>query len=553
MAASKDEECLVNPPQVFCNLFPLRSGTILNICGLILLFSLLNWNSINAPFETDEGEYAYSAWLVKGGEVPYRNAFLQKPPMIIYSYLVAQFLGNDPLWPPHLLGALSLFMATILLGVIAAREFGNSAGWLSMWLFLPLMGLPVLAPFAANTEKFMILPMLGMVAVYVFNRKGRSLLPWFWSGVFCALAMYYKPVIPLFSLFLYAVWGIEVWREQRNLRPVLLGGGCALLGMLLTSAGVFAYFIYHGAFKEFWQCSISYNLQMIEMFKGNRGSFALYMGEFFRAWYFSVFLVVCAMFTRNRRQWFYLGLLLVTFLTVSSAHAAHYYIMALPMFALLAALGLQSCSERVATWTGGNSTRFLLAGTVIAVGMVCWPLRRQFLLTPVELVSKVYSGYAFAESPLLAKRVTELSSRDDYVFVAGSEPQILYYAKRKSPTRFVTMFPLMYPTPAAVGFQQEAIRDLETKPPKLIVVAQYEWSWWQTAESPTLILKHLLALLEKDYQLVGGFVRDGDRGVWQEPLDVKMLSRCSLTLYKRKESREESRRYLHEMTETPAT
>ncbi len=54
--------------------------------------------------------------------------------------------------------------------------------------------------------------------------------------------------------------------------------------------------------------------------------------------------------------------------------------------------------------------------------------------------------------------------------LAGSEPQILYYAGRFSPTRFITVYPFTYPpAPVAKLYQAEAIRDLEAHPPSLIV------------------------------------------------------------------------------------
>lgn len=51
---------------------------------------LLCFNTIASPFQRDEGEYAYSAQLLREGGVPYKEAFMQKPPMIIYTYYLAK-------------------------------------------------------------------------------------------------------------------------------------------------------------------------------------------------------------------------------------------------------------------------------------------------------------------------------------------------------------------------------------------------------------------------------------------------------------------------------
>ena len=57
----------------------------MSCAGLLGLLLLTQWNWFSMPFERDEGEYAYSAWLMKDGGVPYRDAFLQKPPMVVYT------------------------------------------------------------------------------------------------------------------------------------------------------------------------------------------------------------------------------------------------------------------------------------------------------------------------------------------------------------------------------------------------------------------------------------------------------------------------------------
>ncbi len=60
--------------------------------GLGALFLILRWNNYDAPLGRDEGEYAYSAQLLIQGIAPYQHAFIQKPPMVIYSYALSELL-----------------------------------------------------------------------------------------------------------------------------------------------------------------------------------------------------------------------------------------------------------------------------------------------------------------------------------------------------------------------------------------------------------------------------------------------------------------------------
>jgi len=64
----------------------IKSKDLIYLAALLILFVALRFNSFSAPFERDEGEYAYSAWIMRNGSMPYKNAFLQKPPLIIYTY-----------------------------------------------------------------------------------------------------------------------------------------------------------------------------------------------------------------------------------------------------------------------------------------------------------------------------------------------------------------------------------------------------------------------------------------------------------------------------------
>jgi len=141
----------------------------------------------------------------------------------------------------------------------------------------------------------------------------------------------------------------------------------------------------------------------------------------------------------------------------------------------------------------------------------------------------------FAECVPVAARVAELTQPNDYVYVAGSEPQILCYARRFSSTRFVIAYPLMFPSPLARDYQREAARDLEQKPPAVIVVATSNTSWLAGPESPPEFQSYLKGLLDAKYEQVGGFVREGETGQWMEPLPGEYASKASLIVFKKQD------------------
>ena len=99
---------------------------ILILSGLFLLLLILRWNSFSVPFERDEGEYAYSAWIMAEGKgIPYKNAFLQKPPMIIYTYMLAYLINPNALWPSRVLAFVFIFISALLMAAIVGKEYGK--------------------------------------------------------------------------------------------------------------------------------------------------------------------------------------------------------------------------------------------------------------------------------------------------------------------------------------------------------------------------------------------------------------------------------------------
>jgi hypothetical protein len=91
----------------------------------------------------------------------------------------------------------------------------------------------------------------------------------------------------------------------------------------------------------------------------------------------------------------------------------------------------------------------------------------------------------------------------------------------------------MIPSPVAQNYQQEAIRDLQKQPPKLIVLVQSSSSWLRQETTPLDFVVFLNSILKQDYDLVGGYVKDGGNR-WSEPLSHGELADSSLMLFKRK-------------------
>jgi hypothetical protein len=508
----------------------------LGVLGLVFLFVLLRWNNFDAPLTRDEGEYAYAAQLLISGGAPYEHSFLQKPPLVAYSYALAGLLAPDIFWSPRILANVFAAIATALLGYIAHREFGRGVAMAGMWLMTPMILLPGMDQFIANTEMFMLLPLMATVAVYVRSRHSNGgPAHWAAAGILAALTICYKyTAFPLVA-FCFAAWSFEEWRCGKSLRAI--GGRwlAAVAGGTIAAALVLAPFLLRDGGKRLWECTVVFNRFYAASSGFGMAGLWEKLGEFWSSWWILFFAPCFLVFKPQRRVFFWAVLFLVAWLATAGGPYGHYYIVIMPFWALLTAVSLRGFADWTAikvSWPR-DGLRWVLTGIVVLA--VCLPDARWLLRTREQFaLDRLGPWGTFLESPLVAARLTQLTAGRDLVYVAGSEPQILCYAHRFSPTRFDIAYPLMIPTPLARRYQAEAIHALQQHPPAAIVFVRSWSSWLTQPDSPPEFLDFLEKLLAGNYEVVGGCLSGGRKGRWQEPLGKEDMGRCTLILFKRK-------------------
>ncbi len=513
-------------------------GRWLGILGIVSLFIALRWNSCNAPLIRDEGEYAYSAQLLIHGIAPYQHAFIQKPPMVIYSYALANLLLPDVFWAPRLLAYVFVALATVLLGYITRLEFGKGFALPAMWLATPMILLPRIDQFPANTEMFMLLPLLATLAIYVHARRhGQKPKYWLAAGVLGITTLCYKYTTLPVLVFVFAVWSVEQWRQTHDARLLRQSWLAAVLGALLATILELGFFLAHDGGVRLWECTVLFNRYYVT--SNNFGMTYLWswFGTFWSNWWILFFIPWAALLQPRPRVWFWLGMFVSTIFATGASGYSQYYIVIMPFWALLSAVGICALASRI---TEGSAQPARLAGCLLTAAVVLLVIRPDvpwLICTHDRFVEVKMDGFPFIGSQVVAKRIVELSSPNDFIFVAGSEPQILYYAQRFSHTRFTTVYPLMIPTAVAQKYQREAMDDLREHAPKLIVYTPTANSWLRQANTPPEFNKFLNQFLRQDYVLVGGHVTDKQEGHWSEPLATNEVADADLLVFTRKPAR----------------
>jgi hypothetical protein len=332
-----------------------------------LLFALLTLRlpSLAQPAGGDQSLYVYVAQQINAGDVPYRDAWEQKPPGVFFIYAALQWL-----WPwGSLVAAADLVAAAWtawLLMSLGRRMFGGIAGEVAAALFL-LLGDPGIQRLAGlyvrgQCEVFMALAVTG--ALTLAWRPDRR--PWHavLSGVLVAVAFWVKYnaivyAIPVALAFLLSPASSGTrWRDL----------GAAAAGALGIAAAGLGFFAATGALTDLWLATIGYNVAYsTETYSGLREALAYVVSmPVTRAyidglWFLGGLgaVIVMAMF-RKAAGWVALAWVAAAILSIAingSRGLPQYFVQAMPALALIAAAGL------VAGWRG--RTRILITAAVV--------------------------------------------------------------------------------------------------------------------------------------------------------------------------------------------
>jgi hypothetical protein len=297
-----------------------------------------------------------------------------------------------------------------------------------------------------------------------------------------------------------------------------------LAGGFAAAVPVLGYFAAVGALRDFWDCvlghNISYSAQMpLYLYPA---SFMLSFPAVFRQWWPILAFAVVGLRTPGDRSdgfpvWMrsnrLAGLwLLASFAGVSIGgyYREHYYIQAIPPVAVLAGRGVVRMANRWAPKRAGLTSALLAAATVV-YGVLVAPW--YYLLgTPAEKCRAIYGEGPFTESLAVADYLARHTDPDDAVFIYGSEPQIPFYAGRKSASRYIFTYPVTTPTSATVERQHEVVRELTDHPPRVIITVNVRSSHILVEETPMFFTNAVAQMLAQDYRLVA-VIGPADRAV----------------------------------------
>ncbi len=485
---------------------------------VILAFAVIRWRLRAMPLERDEGEYAYAGQLILQGIPPYQIAYNMKFPGTYVAYAVIMWIFGQTEAGIRI-GLLAVNAFTIfLVYVLGKRLLGALAGVVAAASYALLSIEPWINGFAGHATHFVVLAATAGLWLLLEGIEERREWEVFSAGLLLGVALVMKQPGAAFAVFggLYAVTSGGRAREQvrGSLRKLAWLGTGVMLPFTITCLVLWR----AGVFGKFWFWTFSYayqygtNVSRPQAWGFLTANLPLIVLPSVGIWILAGVGISAFLWNRRARTHaaFLLGLLVFSCAALSAGlyFRRHYFILILPAVSLLTGLAISTTTESLDHGRPGKWLRYIPAA--VFAGVFAFALFQQryffFQASPIAATRFVYWPEPFAEAREIGNYLQQRSSPSAQVAVLGSEPEILFYAHRRSATGYIYSYSLTEEQKYATVMQHEAIAEIEAARPEFLVFVR---DWVVLPGSDKAILHWCEQYIAANYVLVG-VMRVGD-------------------------------------------
>ena len=448
------------------------AGEALLLLGGVLAV-LLPVSPWNMPLVgRDSGVFLYAGWRILAGELPYRDVWDHKPPLIHYLDALGLALGGGSRWGVWVLEVVSLFIAAAVGFHLLKKAFGLWPAIYSLVLWLLTLTV-VLQGGNLTTEYTLPLQFLALWLVYDAGTPSFPRGRWALIGALGVLAFFTKQtatgiwIAIAFYLVLTRLRSGQARRLMREMALLAAGAGAVTLAVL-------AFLASQGILGDFWDAAFRYNREYIVaplLFQlqvmiagvaplGRAGLWQLAMV----GWMLGAARLLAP--AQPGEGWRPLWLVAVIAMPIEWVLAGiggraepHYYMAFLPTLAVLTGAMFWVLLSQLPPWRLPRGVRVLLLGSL-----------------PLLLVASSLSDYraemnAYREqgNPAVVEYLQANTAPRDLVLLWGAETSVNFHARRKSPTRYVYHYPLSNHRYVNEAMILEFLDALLQQPPRLLI------------------------------------------------------------------------------------
>jgi hypothetical protein len=495
----------------------LAPPSALSVVLLLLVlgfFGLIRFRLRAMPLERDEGEYAYAGQLMLQGVPPYQLAYNMKLPGIYGAYAEVLKIFGQTSAGIHVGLLLVNAAASVVLYGLTSLLFGRLAGVVAASAYALLSTSASVMGFEAHATHFVVLPMTvsALLLLRAIPAGDSGLI--FVSGLSSGMAVLMKQHGAFFALFFltYLFWELRSQPQS----PWWIAKRCAgFASGVALPYGLTCGLLYRAkVFGEFWFWTVSYagEYSKIGLHRATRAlleNSQVVIAPAAPLWILAAIGISAPWWNvrARKRSRFLWGLLGCSFVALCPGgyFRPHYFILLLPVAAILTGVAVSSARERLEGAGKLASAAAVLIFILCFAGAIFQQRHEYFSLTPVEVFQKTYPGSPFPAAIQVADYVRENSSATARVAVLGSEPEIYFYAGRHSATGYLYMYSLVGRQKYSAQMREQMLNQLATNRPEYLVYVDV-WDSWGGREGGAdlaIFLSRLREFAEQNYERTG--------------------------------------------------
>jgi hypothetical protein len=446
----------------------------MSLLGTIVALFPANPGNMTLP-SRDSGVFLYVAWRFLSGDIPYRDVWDHKPPLIYFVDALGLAATPHSLWGVWFLQIIFIFFTLFLTYKLLDREFGIYAA-LAGTLTLTSGLLTVLQKGNVTEEYALVFQALCFWLFIIAWKKNFPVRTSFWIGIWSGVAFNFKQTtIGIWITYGLILLVIRLLQRKWPLVDLL----SLLAGWLIPSIVLAIYLTSQSAVADFWEQAFLYNFVYIGTHEGIRRLIPIFIKGFAylrNGWV--LYIAILGWLTGSSYIWLkrksfaeISSLILIALvnlpievilITVSGRSILHYYLTPLPVMAILAGVLVYTASlligkiprlssQKIQRWIPGIVLATIVLGQLGQVKSYPWYVQ-----------SLSDNDYA----PVI-DYVVKNTNENDKVLIIGAESVVNFLARREAPTRYVYQYPL-----ALLGrrpmFEEYFDQILENKPALII-------------------------------------------------------------------------------------
>lgn len=476
---------------------------------VLLLTVVVRLRYANAPFERDEGEYAYAAWQILNNGIPYADFYNMKLPGVYYMYaLVFKFSGFSVAAIRVALLGINLFSAFFIFKIGQRFEGGWMAAGVYLLLSLSYEGQGVMA----NCEHFVVF--FATTGLY-FLSQPTHFFTVLWSGVLLGVALLMKQHAAVFGL-IAVLYILKNGIIEKKIQPTIFAiisfsigyiTPLSILGFFMIQKGIWDnfYFLtveYASAYSSLLKPSLKYISNFKFIFADNMGFWLLFFTTLFFIFKKKDPFNPLLHTSKNKITGSDLVITFaLSFLAVCPGwhFRPHYFQLIFPFAALVIAYGWAVWDFNIHFHAFKIPKNGIIGLSLIVSLISQWDYF--FIKTPAQLMRDLYQNEFFNDTYAIGQYLRQHTAPTDKIGIYGNEPQMWFYTQRRAASAYLYTYPLLETQPFAAQMTEQYIAETEKSRPEWLI-----YSYISKGESNQETLKRLenwFADFSKKYVIQG--------------------------------------------------